>query len=229
MPTPSDKPRTRVYIDGFNFYYSAYDRAKLRQYKWLNLVAMCRAALPHNDIRLVRYFTAKVGATIADPGQPQRQEAYLQALRTLRPSITLDEHFGQFVTNEKHLRLVKPPAKGDKRAGVFVREEKGSDVNLASYLLLDAFQDAYDVAVIISNDSDLLVPVRMVKRDLGKVIGVLRVDKDDRVCVFAGLADFIKPLREAHFANNQFSNPVVDSAGKSIKKPPEWELKTKRS
>lgn len=223
MPVSSHTPRTRVYIDGFNFYYSAYDRAGLAQYKWLNLVEMCRAALPHNDINLVRYFTAKVGATPTDLGQPQRQEAYLQALRSLGPSITLDDHFGQFVTNEKYLRFVKPPSAGKKRARVYVNEEKGSDVNLASYLLLDAFQDAYDVAVVISNDSDLLVPVGMVKRDLRKVVGVLRVDKDPRPCVFAGIADFIRPLREAHFANNQFPDPVVDSRGRQIKKPPEWE------
>lgn len=229
MPVSSRKPRTRVYIDGFNLYYSAYDRAGLAQYKWLNLVEMCRAALPQNDIELVRYFTAKVGATPADPGQPQRQEAYLQALRTLKPSITLDEHFGQFVTNEKYLRLIKPPKLGKKRAGVYVKEEKGSDVNLASYLLLDAFHDAYDVAVVVSNDSDLLVPVRMVKTDLGKVVGVLRVDKDQRPCVFAGIADFIKPLREAHFSNNQFPDPVVDSVGRRIIKPPEWDAKPTRS
>ncbi|HEY5474727.1 MAG TPA: NYN domain-containing protein [Candidatus Limnocylindrales bacterium] len=222
MSISSGKPRTRVYIDGFNFYYSAYDRAGLSQYKWLNLVAMCRAALPHNDIDLVRYFTAKVGATPSDPGKPQRQEAYLQVLRTLAPGITLDEHFGQFVTNKKYLRLLKPPKTGNKRAGVSVNEEKGSDVNLASYLLLDAFQDAYDVAFIISNDSDLLVPARMVKRDLGKNLGVLRVDKDARQCVFAGIADFIKPLRESHFANNQFPDPVLDARGRSIRKPPEW-------
>jgi len=221
-PVPSRRPRTRVYIDGFNFYYSAYDRAGLARYKWLNVAEMCRAALPHNDIDLVRYFTAKVGATAADPAQPQRQQAYLQALQTLEPSITFDEHFGHFVTNEKYLRLVKPPSVGSKRARVYVNEEKGSDVNLASYLLLDAFQDTYDVAVVISNDSDLLVPVRMVKRDLRRVVGVLRVDKDPRPCVFAGVADFIRPLREAHFVNNQFPDPVLGSHGREIRKPPEW-------
>lgn len=222
MPKSGRKPRTRVYIDGFNFYYSAYDRAGWAEFKWLNLVELCQAALPHNEVELVRYFTAKVGATPADPGQPQRQEAYLQALRTLGSRITIDEHFGQFVTNEKYLRLIRPPATGSKRAGVYVNEEKGSDVNLASFLLLHAFRDDYDVAVIVSNDSDLLVPVRMVKTELGKVIGVLRVDKDPRHCVFADTADFIRPLRRTHFVTNQFPDPVVDSTGRHIRKPPEW-------
>jgi hypothetical protein len=37
-------------------------------------------------------------------------------------------------------------------------EEKGSDVNLASHLLLDAFQNSFDVGAVLSNDSDLVEP-----------------------------------------------------------------------
>ena len=46
-------------------------------------------------------------------------------------------------------------------------EEKGSDVNLASHLLLDAFKHASDTAVVISNDSDLRVPIRFAEQELG--------------------------------------------------------------
>lgn len=37
-------------------------------------------------------------------------------------------------------------------------EEKGSDVNLAVHLLNDGWLDAYDCAVVVSNDSDLARP-----------------------------------------------------------------------
>lgn len=40
------------------------------------------------------------------------------------------------------------------------REEKGSDVNVATHLLLDVLQGAVDAAVVISNDNDLALPVR---------------------------------------------------------------------
>ncbi len=40
------------------------------------------------------------------------------------------------------------------------REEKGSDVNVASHLLLDVLRGAVDAAVVVSNDSDLKLPVR---------------------------------------------------------------------
>jgi len=39
------------------------------------------------------------------------------------------------------------------------REEKGSDVNVASHLLLDVMRAAIDGAVVISNDSDLRFPI----------------------------------------------------------------------
>ena len=50
--------------------------------------------------------------------------------------------------------------------------EKGSDVNLASYLLLDAFDRDYEVALVISNDSDLTHPIELVRERFGVRVGV---------------------------------------------------------
>ena len=52
-------------------------------------------------------------------------------------------------------------------------EEKGSDVNLACHLLLDAFQGNFDVAAVLSNDSDLVEPMRIVTQVLRKPVGLL--------------------------------------------------------
>jgi hypothetical protein len=40
------------------------------------------------------------------------------------------------------------------------REEKGTDVNVASHLLLDVLRGDVDAAIVISNDSDLMLPIR---------------------------------------------------------------------
>jgi len=56
---------------------------------------------------------------------------------------------------------------------VFCTEEKGSDVNIASHLLLDGMQNAYECAIVVSGDSDLLTPIKMVKTELLKTVGVL--------------------------------------------------------
>lgn len=49
-------------------------------------------------------------------------------------------------------------------ASVATWEEKGSDVNVASHLLVDVLTDAADAAVVISNDSDLRWPVQEARR-----------------------------------------------------------------
>ena len=51
-------------------------------------------------------------------------------------------------------------------------EEKGSDVNLATLLVKEGFQNPNDVAVVISKDSDLLLPIEVVKNDLRMLVGV---------------------------------------------------------
>lgn len=43
------------------------------------------------------------------------------------------------------------------------REEKGSDVNVASHLLLDVLGGSVDGAIVISNDSDLRFPIQQAR------------------------------------------------------------------
>ncbi len=43
------------------------------------------------------------------------------------------------------------------------REEEGSDVNVASHLLLDLLEQTIDAAVVISNDSDLRFPIEQAR------------------------------------------------------------------
>ena len=67
--------RTYIYVDGFNLYYGAL---KDTAWKWLDLTALFEKVLqPKHDILAIKYFTAHVSSTPADPLKPQRQEAYL--------------------------------------------------------------------------------------------------------------------------------------------------------
>jgi hypothetical protein len=56
-------------------------------------------------------------------------------------------------------------------------EEKGSDVNLAAYFLTDAFRGDAEAFVIVSNDSDLMEPMRIVRHEPGMVVGILNPHK----------------------------------------------------
>lgn len=44
-------------------------------------------------------------------------------------------------------------------------------MNLATFLLLDAFRKESGIAVIVSNDSDLEEPIRVLIKELGMPVG----------------------------------------------------------
>jgi hypothetical protein len=100
-----------------------------------------------------------VGAQPNNPDAPTNQEIYLRALRTI-PNLPIG--FGHFLTNTVDMPLAQPTPGGPRFARVIRTDEKGSDVNLATYLLLDAFKGGVDIALLVSNDADLAEPVKMV-------------------------------------------------------------------
>lgn len=99
-------------------------------------------------------------------------------------------------------------------------EEKGSDVNLAAHLLRDAFLGDCECAVIVSNDSDLLTPIRMAKHDCGIRIGLV-TPRTGGSAQLRKLADFQRPIRTHLLASAQFPPTLTDAAG-TIKKPVGW-------
>jgi hypothetical protein len=129
---------------------------------------------------------------------------------------------GTDVEHAKSQWLVDPPPRGPKKARVRVTEEKGSDVNLASHLLVDGFTGKYEAAVVVSNDADLLEPVRLVRAVLGLPVGVVKVEGGQRACVFAKQADFVRTKRRGHFAAAQLPHELTGAHGRRISKPAEW-------
>ena len=73
--------------------------------------------------------------------------------------------------------LARPPRKGTKFVQVIKTEEKGSDVNIAVNLLHDGYQGKYDLAVLVTNDSDLLSAIQIVQNALGLKVGILNPQK----------------------------------------------------
>jgi uncharacterized LabA/DUF88 family protein len=112
------------------------------------------------------------------------------------------------------------PAGAPEKVWTYKSEEKGSDVNLAAYLLRDAYRGACECAVIMSNDSDLLTPIRMAKADCGLTIGFVPPRPKGSV-ELKRLADFKIDPRAHWLASSQFPDPVAAGAG-PIHKPANW-------
>jgi hypothetical protein len=202
--------RTCVYIDAFNLYYGAL---KGTPYRWLDLEALCRNLLPRNEIVLIRYFTALVKARPNDLDQSTRQQFYLRALRTL-PLVNI--HLGRFLSN----RLTRPLASLTGYADIIDTVEKGSDVNLATYLIHDGHRGMYDVAVVITNDSDLVEPVRIVRDELNRTIGVINPHSHASQRLRQS-ATFYGRIRQGILRDSQFPDIMSDSKG-AFHKPPTW-------
>jgi hypothetical protein len=142
-------------------------------------------------------------------------------------------HFGTFLEKPKYAGLVKPVldrTDPDNRlpflkwpdvAYIWKTEEKGSDVNIATYLLLDVFQKNCEVAAVLSNDSDLIEPIRLTNLILGKPVGLLSPVKNPQVKLREAAA-FIRHVRPADIAACQFPNPVVLSDGTEVRKDSAW-------
>lgn len=203
-----------VYVDAFNLYYGAL---KGTDYKWLDLYQMATKMLTHEHrIVGIKYFTALVTPRPNDPGQLTRQKMYLRALRTINANVVYGRYLSHVV---KAYRAHCNPGES-RMVEVIKTEEKGSDVNIASHMLLDAFNDRYDCAVLISGDSDITTPVKMVRNDFKKSVGVLNPQR--RECkTLKESAVFYKHIRPNLLAASQFPTILHDEHG-DFHKPPEW-------
>lgn len=176
--------RVGVYIDGFNLYYGA--RGLCGQgtpgWRWIDLRKLANqlAGWPDSTVTHVVYCTARISGA-DNPSGAADQDVYIKALLAAK-AVDLIE-YGSYVSRVKRAPLAVPDRNGrpiltrsappvlvkdaaDRpvRDAIFMvaharREEKGSDVNVAAHLLLDVLQGSVDAAIVISNDSDLRLPL----------------------------------------------------------------------
>ncbi|NWG25014.1 MAG: NYN domain-containing protein [Pseudorhodoplanes sp.] len=207
--------RTHVYVDGFNLYYGALRKTP---FKWLDLEKLCNTVLKATPITAIKYFTARVAARANDPDQSVRQEVYLRALAT-NPKIEI--YFGHFLSHSVRMPICDGQGNcNGQYATVLKTEEKGSDVNLAAHMLLDAHYNRFDQAIVVSNDSDLLTPIRFVRREFGKRVGVLNPHRRQSQ-VLLREADFVRPIREGALKVSQFPERMSDKVG-NFSRPFRW-------
>ena len=215
--------KTNVYIDGFNLYAGA---VKGTAYKWLNLLALSQTLIPGSSINRIRYFTARIKGRAPNPDAPVRQALYLRALRSI-PNLDIIE--GRFSEHPQWCpaypyEYSEGRAAEPRKVRVMRSEEKGTDVNIAAYLLADCFKDDYEQAALISNDSDFALAVRMVRDDFNKPIIVVNpVRKAGRGVAALERAStrMIHRINPSHLRDSQFPDRMTDSKG-TFSKPRGW-------
>ena len=207
---------TNVYVDGFNLYYRAL---KDTPFRWLDLRKLAETLFPDDTIQKVCYFTARLEARPGNLYQPQRQQAYLRALATL-PGY--EAYYGVFRSGFRRRPLAEPVPGLPTHVLVRESEEKGSDVNLATRLLVDGFNRDYEQAVVVSNDADFAGAMRYVRNDLGLRVTLVNPDAKTRSpSRLADAATYVKRLWRSHLRRSQFPDALTDDVG-VITKPPGW-------
>lgn len=207
-----------VYVDGFNLYRRVL---KGTPYKWLDLFALSSELLYEYDVILVRYFTAHISPIPSDPSQGQRQQAYLRALMV---NHKIKIHLGKFRSDARLMPLHPWEFEADgrpKTVKVKKTEEKGSDVNIATYFLFDIFTKKADLFVILTNDSDLAEPLRLAKDQLGQTIGLIFPTDTPSLELLKVGPHIIRQIREGALSVAQLPDVVIDSNG-TITKPKSW-------
>ena len=175
--------RTLVYVDGFNLYFGCLKRVP--RYRWLDVAALasrlCRDQDPRLDVVEVKYFTAPIKAKLSPRGEGsvRAQQDYLLALENHSPALRIVRG-RYFIVPGSYHRDINPIDFGEK-VQVLRPEEKQTDVNIALHLLADATDGICEQQVLISNDSDCVPALKMVRErhpsmGLGVIAPVLSGD-----------------------------------------------------
>jgi hypothetical protein len=123
------------------------------------------------------------------------------------------------------MRRVEPCPSGtscpvsEENIRVVATEEKGSDVNLASRLLIDVFRRDCELAIVLTNDTDLVEPLRLA-RELGLRVALLS-PSENPARTLRDQADLVKKLRHGPLRASQLPVMLGDERGE-IHRPRAW-------
>jgi hypothetical protein len=237
-----EKKVFNAYIDGFNLYKGSLERRP--DLKGLDIVGLCQALRPDMTLGQVFYFTSNVMNRYPGDKAQNRQHAYLRVLAHQGVQVVLgkfraDPRWSRFASLRVHdmIQPAMPLHFGlTKRAFhrietlaypdlpmayVTKMEEKGSDVNLASYLLRDAFTNGLSAALVVTGDSDLACPVRFAV-EFGVDVKVSVPGLAIEVNELAAAASQLEKLPENLLQANQLPKTFISPAGRQIVRPASW-------
>ncbi|UTT63580.1 NYN domain-containing protein [Microcella humidisoli] len=231
--------RVGVYVDGYNLYYGgrAHCGRGTSGWRWLDVRALVLpfAGWSNSSIERIVYCTARV-SPVDSPSAAVDQSAYLDALLAAGSVDLIEE--GRYdswakeaplsssiagsrapsllastglETWDSALPLRRTPT-GEILATVRKREEKGSDVNVATHLLRDVYSNDVDAAIVVSNDSDLALPLRFARSVVP--VGTINPQKNYLAGALKGSSTegagrhWWKQLSPADFLRSQLTDPV---------------------
>ncbi len=203
----NDLDRVIVYVDAFNLYFGMLESG-LNNCKWLDINKLVSSCLSNNQRLIeIKYFTSRV---TNNPEKHKRQSTYLEALETTHVKIIYGLYKSKKIECQNCGHLWQ------------IANEKMTDVNIAMHLLIDAYEDLFDTAILISGDSDLVPPIRSVhNRFVTKSVSVFFPPGRHNLSV-AAAAKGSMILGRKKLNDNQFPIIVSKQSGFKLVKPTSW-------
>lgn len=126
----------------------------------------------------------------------------------------VDIYFGKYQINDRSCIKCKQVQR--------IPFEKMTDVNIATELLVDAFQDRFDSALLISADSDLIAPLSKVRQLFPEKQVVLAFPPARFSAELAKVTNAHFTIGRAKIAKSLFPITVVKADGFVLKCPDSW-------
>lgn len=187
--------RVHCYIDGFNLYYAIMENPNFVKYKWLNLRSLCQMFIGDPklyEIQKIYYFSAYCPWKVK---RQLRHRTYVKALRTERIDCVMGEMFRESRTCKKcgHTYIEQ--------------KEKQTDINIATTMLTGAYQNKFDVAFLITGDSDMVPVIKKVQNVFGKKVTSIFPPNRESSHI-KQVAHSHKKIEEVHLKNSPFPNVI---------------------
>lgn len=201
------KERVIAYIDGFNLYFGMLE-AGFDKLKWLNVKKLVESLLkPWQVLEDVCYFTSRVRD---NPEKQKRQSVFIDAL----VSKDIKVIYGHYQANTQECL----------RCGNIWSDpkEKMTDVNIATAIIVDAYKDKYDMAMLISGDSDLVPPIKEVHNLFPDKRVFVAFPPKRHTASIANVAKGSLIIGRKKLVDAQFDTEVISKTGFVLKAPKEW-------
>lgn len=206
-----DRTRVECFVDGFNLYH-AIAKLGVPHLKWVDLRSLLEGFADPNvhDIGNIFYFSAYA---TWNSGAHQRHQHYVAALKSRQVTPIL----GRFKEKDARCKLCK---------GVYkTHEEKETDVNIALWLLNEAYKNSFDEAFVVSRDSDLTPAIRLVLQEFpNKRVKVISPPNAGHSKELAGIVgkNKLASIKPIHLERNLLPAEIQDPAtGSTIAKRPD--------
>jgi len=203
----NQKERVVAYIDGFNLYFGMRE-AGFDKCRWLDVVKLINSLLePNQELIKVKYFTSRVSN---NPDKQKRQSTYLDALESTGTQII----YGNYQDNNTECNRCGHVWKSAK--------EKMTDVNIATSMIIDAFKDKYDMAMLVSGDSDLSPPIKAIHElfKQKRVFIAFPPKRHNSTMAIVSRGSMI--IGRKKLVDAQFDEEVISKTGFKLRIPDQW-------